>query len=98
MIKRPPKGKARLNIVIDEGMKDFVKKYADKHKTTVTYIIFRTFQQLQEGTLRFESLDKGISKWATDYAARNHTTVEELVKQYFISLKKEEDGIGIKQI
>ena len=98
MNKKVPKGQSRLNIIIDEKMKSFVKRYADKNKTTVTHIIYQTFQRIRDDEQLFGNLDKNLLSWVDEYVRRKNTTVNDLINNYFRELKKEEDGIGIKQI
>lgn len=93
-----PKGKARLNIVLESDLKRWVHRYAKANKTTVTHIIHATFVNLRKGDTGIEVLDDDIVEWAKEYALKHHTTVAELVKRLLIELRKEESGIGVKQI
>jgi hypothetical protein len=40
--------KARLNLKIEEGLKDWIVLYAQKHHTTVTTLICAYFESLRE--------------------------------------------------
>ena len=95
---RVPKGKSRLNIVLDESLKKWVQKYAARNKTTVTHIIHATFVKLQRGDMGVEVLDDDIMAWAREYALKNHTTVPNLITRLLVDLRKEESGIGVRQI
>jgi len=95
---RVPKGKARLNIVLEEDLKRWVQRYAVRNKTTVTHIIHATFVKLRKGETGVEVLNDDIMEWAMEYALKNHTTVPALVTRLLVDLRKEESGIGVKQI
>lgn len=108
MIKRASKGKSRLNLIVDEKMKIWVKNYALKHNTSITDIVLTAFQSLFEKELDFEKMANGLKwyeipdskmkQWAEGYADRHNTSVDVLVNHFFVDLKKEEDGIDVKQI
>ena len=53
-----PEGQARLNLLLDQGLKDYAKGYADRH----------------------------------------HTNITQLIKDYFVGLRKKEKGLDIDQI
>jgi hypothetical protein len=95
---RVPKGKARINIVLEEDLKRWVQRYAARNKTTVTYIIHSTFVKLRKGDTGVEVLNDDIMEWAREYALKHHTTVPDLVTRLLVDLRKEESGIGVKQI
>jgi hypothetical protein len=93
-----PRGKARLNIVLEEDLKRWVQRYAERNKTTVTYIIHATFVKLRRGDTGIEVLDDDIMEWAKGYALKHHTTVQDMVTRLLVDLRKEESGTGVKQI
>lgn len=43
-------------------------------------------------------IDDELKRWAQDYAKRNHTSLTQLITDYFVELRKREDGEGVEQI
>lgn len=43
-------------------------------------------------------IDKDLKVWVRDYARRKHTSLTQLITDYFVELKKEEEGDGVEQI
>jgi hypothetical protein len=43
-------------------------------------------------------IDKGLKRWAQDYAKKRHTSLTQLITDHFVNLQKEEEGDGVEQI
>lgn len=43
-------------------------------------------------------MDKGLKRWAQDYARMRHTSLTQLITDFFVDLQKEEEGDGVEQI